>query len=392
MQNPHAGKDVMLPHRLRHLAALLAPVFGGPVSALGHVDADLIRLAIHRHQVGPMLQAVLQREREVVAEPLMRELVDCRARNADRQVSDLARLHAIADIFAERGISWLSLKGTPQAARLYGDPSLRPSSDIDILVSPRDFVRAVTALAENGYIPSNPPVPTGRLRALVLAAVRDVSLIAGDDHRCAVELHRRLFLAVGARTRRLRLTPDTGALPTPRLDADLACYLVLHGAQSYWVRLKWLADLVPLLAILDDRDKETVIVRARQVGAESSVAASLLLLRMLFPFASLGPLVPWIEMQEGREAVRRRLARYARMIGMEDDWKHSPLDNARITMGAYLSLFEAPSTRAYLVPVALLSSAVRRTAGAIWPAARALTRDDNPPPGRMAKPAAPQLR
>jgi hypothetical protein len=113
---------------------------------------------------------------------------------------------------------------------------------------------------------------------------------------------------------------------------------------------------------------------------------------MLFPFASLGPLVPWIEMQEGREAVRRRLARYARMIGMEDDWKHSPLDNARITMGAYLSLFEAPSTRAYLVPVALLSSAVRRTAGAIWPAARALTRDDNPPPGRMAKPAAPQLR
>jgi putative nucleotidyltransferase-like protein len=392
MQTEHAGKDVVLPHRLQHLAALLGPALGGPASAFGPVDADLIRLAIHRHQVGPMLQAVLRRGREVVAEPLMRELVDCRARNADRQVSDLARLHAIADIFAGRGISWLSLKGTPQAARLYGDPSLRPSSDIDILVAPRDFVRAVTALAENGYIPSNPPVPAGQLRALVLAAVRDVSLIAGDDHRCAVELHRRLFLAVGARTRRLRLTPDTGVLPTPCLDADLACYLILHGAQSYWVRLKWLADLVPLLAILGDQDKQTVIVRAQQVGAESSVAASLLLLRMLFPFASLGPLAPWLEMQERRQAVRRRLLRYARMIGMEDDWKHSPLDNARITMQAYMSLFEAPSTRACLVPVALFSSVVRRTAGMMWPAARALTRDDNPPPGRPVKSAASQLR
>ena len=373
--------ECLLPPTLITLAGLLGSVLGGPAAPFDGVDGVLVRLAIHRHQVGPLLHAALRRCGPAVAEDLMRDLAASHCRSARRHASDFARLQRIGTMFAARGIVWMALKGTLQAGQLYGDPTLRPSSDIDLLVAPGDFAAAVTALAVDGYKPSNPPAPAGLLRALILAAVRDVSLIAEDDHSCAVDLHRRLFLAAGARPQRLRLTPGQGPLPTPRLDADLACYLIMHGAQSYWVRLKWLADLVPLFARLDDVEKDAISVRARQAGAGHSVAASLLLLRQLFPFTQLGPLVPWLEAHQHRPAVNKRLERYAQMIGMDRDWKRSPLDNARITMEAYFSLFESPWTRAGMVPVALLSSAVRRAAGAVWRADRALTRGDTPPPG-----------
>jgi hypothetical protein len=369
----------MLPGALRRLAGLLAPVLGGPAPAAVEVDGNLVRLAIHRHQVGPLLHAALLSRPETATEDLMRDLQGARWRSTDRHALDLARLRRIGEMFTEDGVSWMALKGTPQAARLYGDPGLRPSSDIDLLVTPRDFVRAVTLLADRGYVPSNPPAPPGPLRAPVLAAVRDVSLIASDDRTCAVDLHRRLFLAVGGRAQRLQLTPEVGPLPMPRMDADLACYLIMHGAQSYWVRLKWLVDIVVLLSILDDREKLAIMTRAQQVGVEKSVAASLLLLRLLFPFAQLGPLEPWITGEQQQSAVRKRLARYAEMIGADSNWKRSPLDNARVGMEAYWALFEAPWTRARMIPVALLSSAVRRLAGAVWRADRALTRDDRSP-------------
>jgi hypothetical protein len=373
-------EDVMLPASLKHLAKLLAPAVRGPVGLRGSVEPELVKLAIYRHQVGPLLHAALQGSGMAISDELLVELSECRLRSANRHAEDLARLQRIGAILAAHRLSWMVLKGTPQAARLYGDPALRPSSDIDLLVEPRDFVRAVSALAERGYIPSNPPAPAGPIRTLVLAAVRDVSLIAEDDHKSAVDLHRRLFLAVGRRPNGLHLSRDPGPLPTPRVNADLACYLIMHGAQSYWVRLKWLLDLVPLLAILEEQEKHALISRARQIGVENSVIASLALLRLLFPFAKFGPLAPWLEAHQRRPAVRERLERYVRMIGMERDWKHSPLDNARVTMQAYWALFEAPLTRARMIPVALLSSAIRRTAGAIWRAERALTRDDTPPP------------
>jgi hypothetical protein len=356
------------------LAAVVAGALGHPSSQLPQWDKNLIHMAIHRHQVGPLLFAAGSRMQDQMPPALREELGRHYSDNARRQQDAMARLARIGAAFSAHGISWMALKSAPQAAALYGDPGLRHSSDIDLLVAPRDFVKAVDTLTMAGYIPSNPPVPPGPARRAILAAVRDVSLIAGDDHRCAVDLHRRLFLAVGRRACAIELRTDGGPVPSPRLDAGLACYLILHGAQSYWVRLKWLVDLVPLLSQLDRVEKKRIPGLARLSGTEKSAAASLLLLQSLFPFAALGSLQPWLTEQARRPSVQARLARYARTLSMENDWGHSPLDNAGLTMQAYMGLFESPWTRTQMVPVAMLSSLVRRTAGAIWRKERALTR------------------
>jgi hypothetical protein len=158
----------------------------------------------------------------------------------------------------------------------------------------------------------------------------------------------------------------------------LACYLIMHGARSYWVRLKWLADLVPLLAQLSDGQKEEIKICAQAAEAESSVAASLLLLRDLFPFAATGPLEAWLRRQAGSRGVLRRLDRYRQMIGQDNDWQRSPLDNAKISLEASLALFESPMMRARMLVAAPPSMLTRRIAGAIWPQERALTRGGPP--------------
>ena len=49
------------------------------------------------------------------------------------------------------GIRSAVLKGPSLGARLFGDPGLRPSTDVDLLVAPDDFEHALRALARRGY-------------------------------------------------------------------------------------------------------------------------------------------------------------------------------------------------------------------------------------------------
>ena len=389
MQPAPSQVELPLPPKLKVLAALLGSALGCLAPPPMNIDAELVSMAIGRHQVGPLLYGALLRRAEPVPSDLMQDLALSYRRNRARQASSLVRLQSIGAMFAKKNIGWMSLKGVLQAAQLYGDPALRQSSDIDLLVAPWNFAPAVSALGEAGYTASNPPAPSGVAGACILAAVRDVTLIARDDHSCAIDLHRRLFLTGSARKQCPQLHPASGLLPAPYPDAELACYLLMHGAQSYWVRLKWLVDLIPLLARLKASEKRTLISRVEEMRTEHSVAASLLLLRHLFPSASLGPLSPWLDGLNHTRAVKRRLERYVQMIIIVKVWKCSPLDNARIATQAYMALFESPWMRARMIPVALLSCCARRTGGAVWREARKLTRGSVSPLDAAQTPAIP---
>jgi hypothetical protein len=247
-------------------------------------------------------------------------------------------------------------------------------------VSPRDFQRALEALLDIGYIASNPPMPAMRLlRKPIMGAVRDVSLVPRDDHSCSVELHRRLFFASGARAQSLGLNAAPGVLPAPAIGPDLACYLIAHGALCFWVRLKWLVDLVPLFAKLGSAETLGIPERARRMNAERSTVASLLLLRTLFPFVALEPLAPWLERKQPEPAVQLRVRRYAQMLSLSRDWKSSPLDDARMALKAQWMVFEASSTRARILLSAPVSAGMRRIAGALSKEDRALSMSDTPP-------------
>ncbi len=356
------------PTRLTVLAGLLGEALGGPAAPPICIDEALMALA-DRHQVAPLLHGLAAAGGFVVTPRASARLIRSYDESAVRRAQVLARLEKIGACFARSRIAWMVLKGTTQAEQLYDDPAWRFSSDIDLLVAPGDFRRALDALAALGFIASNPPLPRG-LRGVVAASVRDVTLIAGDDHSCAVELHQRLFFAGPSG---LAFSPAPGAIPAPAPDAALAFYLIAHGARSFWVRLKWLADLVPLFAKLAPGEAARLPQLARQAGAERSVIASLLLLRTLFVFAVPAALKDWLDAQENSPAVQHRLRRYLAMLDCNNDQKDTPLASALVMLEADWLLFDRLGARLDLFRLAPVSSAMRRLAAMLAPADRALT-------------------
>ena len=242
------------------------------------------------------------------------------------------------------------LKGLPQARLLYSDPAYRSSSDIDILVSPRDFRRAAGVLEAAGFAPANPPVSASSPYAFAFYGVlRDASFRNAKIPGAYIELHQRPFFATGLRAQSLRLVAERPSsskdIPAPAIGPDLAFYLIAHGALSYWARLKWLADLVPLFAKLPDADKSRIIENAEASVPRSPLPPAYCLLDALFPFAAVGPIRHWLEQMQNIAGVRTRLGIYARTIGvssLEGNWAQG---SRWITLKTWWSFFEAPSTR-----------------------------------------------
>jgi Uncharacterised nucleotidyltransferase len=352
---------------LLRLAELLAPGLGGAAASGQTVDEKLAALALRRHQVGPLLYGAAIRCGYVIAPEMQEKLAKSYQASVAQRASALARLDRIAEEFTARGIGWMAIKGTIQAERLYADPAWRSSADIDLLVGPAQLRYAMEALEHLGYLAINPPVPAARpLRLLLLAPIRDVSFAARDDLACAVELHRRLFFASDRRARSVQLRSRAGRIPAPAPGPELALYLILHGAMSYWVRLKWLADLAALFGKLSWDEIAEIPEQARCARTESSVAASLILLGALFPFVALHPLESWLNQRRTSARVRRRLIRYVRMLNLERDWRASPLDNARLALESSWLVFEAPATRANIAVTAPLSSLTRKMACSLF--------------------------
>lgn len=166
-----------------------------------------------------------------------------------RGLLGLAGLARVLDVLQAAAVDALPLKGPALAATLYRDPSLRPVSDLDILVRREHVPAALNALAGDGY-EVTPPLRKVSVRTLV-AVNREVVVL--NPRRLPVDLqweiadrgHPFAFLPAllwqGARTRVIE------GRPIPYPDAEpLLLFLCVHGTKHLWSRLMWLGDVARL--------------------------------------------------------------------------------------------------------------------------------------------------
>jgi hypothetical protein len=108
--------------------------------------ADAISLAL-RQGVAPLLHQRLQGNGTLgsVAAPLAAQLVEARRATALDNLRKYGEFRRVARALGEAGIPLIALKGLNLAELVYRDISLRPMSDLDILV-PRDRVAECIAL------------------------------------------------------------------------------------------------------------------------------------------------------------------------------------------------------------------------------------------------------
>ncbi|WP_423141458.1 nucleotidyltransferase family protein [Parablastomonas sp. CN1-191] len=191
-------------------------------------------------------------------------------------------------------IASLVMKGAALARQLYGDhPEWRPSNDIDLLVSPRDFAAAGRALEAAGWVrtwPTRLPSPRAAPMFDFLANVFNYEWPANGQ---VLELHHRLS------PNPFWMTQDFAAIAADGEDVDLGCgtvrapggpiliaYLAWHAFSLYVFRLKWFNDLALALRAVG----ATSCAQACAGGAFEAGPLRLAdaVLGALFPGAGLG--------------------------------------------------------------------------------------------------------
>jgi hypothetical protein len=242
-------------------------------------DDELAQLAQHAalHRVVPFLAAAVRASGVPVSEEALASLGRTHATRTAAHLRVLADLDRVRDVLGADGVPFLVVKGPVLSEHLYPSADLRTYEDLDLLIPPGSFERAVEALRGAGSLlldrnwaltradtrgQLHLQLPMGTLadvhwHLLNRENVRDGFAVKTDD----------LF----ERAREV----DVGGRALPTLDAvDTLLHVALHAALSGGDRLIWLKDIERAL-IVDRPPWDDVIARARSWKAGRSVAIAL---------------------------------------------------------------------------------------------------------------------
>ena len=124
------------------------------------------------------------------ADDVLRSRVEAARREARLRALMLdTTLRRVVDALEGHGIPTLPLKGTTLADRVHGDPGLRPTTDVDVLVPRARIGAAVETLRDLGYATPKDPIWTAGLPEM------HYTFMGGDAGSPRVELHWRVHWA-----------------------------------------------------------------------------------------------------------------------------------------------------------------------------------------------------
>jgi hypothetical protein len=244
----------------RELLVLLAIARASPqASHLDHARAllgegidwtRLLRLAV-RNNVVPLLDRSLGTLKPVDIPEDVRALIAQTARAVRWRAIHLQARQAwlIERILRPLGAKFALIKGMTLGERHYGDPLIRHSQDIDVLLAPNDIVPVARMLRAEGWTMLNPDWQGQPLEVFC----RYASVVElGSPEGVRVELHRRLdntglvfdSRAVLARAEPMSVAGCDAYVLSP---VDEFAYVCFHHARHGWSCLHWCADLPAIM-------------------------------------------------------------------------------------------------------------------------------------------------
>jgi Uncharacterised nucleotidyltransferase len=145
----------------------------------------------------------------------------------------------VMTVLADAGIRSSPLKGPLLGEAIYGDPSRRPSSDIDLLVAPEQLQKAVDLVRELGYSAPTDYVDRSGLPLLHFALVHERGELP------PIELHWRIHWYESRFASERLLPPVAPASPNSwrPAPADELAALLLFYARDGFIDLRLATDL-----------------------------------------------------------------------------------------------------------------------------------------------------
>lgn len=219
-----------------------------------HIDWPVFGAFVWQHKLRPMAVAALQEAGwpgvpAAVRESLQRDAEAC-VLGSMRQLRAQSELTQAAK---SAGIRFVALKGLALATHIYGDPLIRESYDLDVMVDPGDARRMKAVMQGMGFealLPKSPLTP--RQTVILDRFVHGEKFI----HRASgviVDVHHALtgnpwrmatrFEDLWRKRQTVCVGQNELAIPG---SIDLIQYLGAHGATHAWERWKWIGDLLVL--------------------------------------------------------------------------------------------------------------------------------------------------
>jgi len=252
------------------------------------VDWELfLRLTMY-HQVYPLVYKTLgQLNNVLVPDRIMLSLsTECKE-NTLRALNMTGETIRMVGRLEGHNARVVVLKGVPLAWRLYGDITVRPSSDIDILVSPDEVELASEIIEKEGYSRTLPGLGlTPRQREIYTQTHSHPHHLAfwHKERNILLEMHWDLGhfgqvvlpMPTDASIKSIQVVGS----PLPVLaEEEWLLYLILHGASHAWFRLRWLVDIGKYMQ--REIDWEKVESLAKDLGMQSIFHHGLILANRL---------------------------------------------------------------------------------------------------------------
>lgn len=214
-----------------------------PCDALGSVAPQALLEAATYHAVSGMLLDPLGACSDLALEAHV-ELQRRYDQAVHHHLTTMWEVRRIASILDATGVRWALVKGPVLAELVYRDSGMRSYADVDVLVDPAGFDRALEGLAAADLRPLD------RNWSVIRRSMRGElhfmlpSGIPLDLHWHLVNMYRgRMQIDTGgmlARAERAAI----GGVDAPTLDAtDSLIHLALHGTLSGADRLLWMKDI-----------------------------------------------------------------------------------------------------------------------------------------------------
>ncbi|WP_416149852.1 nucleotidyltransferase family protein [Salipaludibacillus sp. HK11] len=207
-----------------------------------------IDLSLH-HRLYPILYTKVKQFPDFIPCNVMENLLQLYQRNTFQMLHLTREMEIVSRLFNEKQIRVLFLKGPVLAYELYGDLSLRTSSDLDFLIPIEELDTAEKILSELGYEKYDyiqSVLSDWRWRHHHVTYIH-------PEKGLKLEIHWRLHPGPGKEPTfndlwsRKTLTSITSSPVYYLGKEDLFVFLVTHGSRHGWSRLRWLVDINQLL-------------------------------------------------------------------------------------------------------------------------------------------------
>ena len=257
-----------------------------------HADRGLIRSLVGQtedwgkvvryaewHGLTPQLCQRLEEAGCPLAPPAS-ELVKSNIRQiAQENLLLTAELLRVMRALAAENVPAIPYKGPVLAAITYGNLAMRPSCDLDILVSEKDVRRALRIMPELGYRAEYSLTPAQEAR--YLRSTCEYNFLH-ESNQTQVEIHWQVmppklgltfeFDRLWSRARLLSIGSSRLPVLSPE---DALLVLSVHGFKHLWNSLKWVCDVANLLSPADELDWAYIVREADRIGAMRVVLVAL---------------------------------------------------------------------------------------------------------------------